>query len=245
MIHFRLVIEYCGTRYHGWQRQLDLPTLQAVLEEQIEKVSTHKTAVTGAGRTDAGVHALHQAAHFTTHSRLTAQKWKAALNALLPPDIVVLDVRRVSKDFHARRSALGKTYQYRILNRRTPSAFLEPFTWHIPIPLRLSSMQKAARDLVGVHDFTSFCVRSALKGKNPLVKLSRVSVRKKADILLITITGTHFLQYMVRNITGTLVQVGLGRIPSSKMNEILLARNRNAAGPTAPARGLFLVKVRY
>ncbi len=244
MTNIKLVIEYVGTRYHGWQRQPNLPTLQGILENCITQISDERIRLMGAGRTDAGVHALGQVANFKTESRLKAQTWKRALNALLPEDIVVLKTKVVAETFHARRSARSKIYQYRILNRKTPSAISAAFTWHTPIPLNLKWMRAAARSLQGLHDFSSFCGKaSAAKGTT--ARLLRLSIERQQDIILITLTGTNFLQYMVRNIVGTLVKVGLGKLSSEKVLSILKARDRRQAGPTAPPQGLFLVRVNY
>ena len=244
MTNIKLVIEYVGTRYHGWQRQPKLPTIQGALEECIARISGEKLTLLGAGRTDSGVHALGQVANFKTSSKLKPQSWKNALNALLPKDIVILEAQEVQKPFHARRAARSKTYQYRLLNRRTPSAILRPLSWHIPIPLKLKPMQTAARKLVGLHDFTSFCGKSG-GGRSSKTKLSRLSVKRKKDLILITLSGTHFLRYMVRNIVGTLVQVGLGKRSPQQIIAVLEARDRRRAGPTAPPQGLLLLKVKY
>ena len=154
MPNIRLVLEYLGLPYHGWQRQAGHPTLQGTVEACIAKISGEPVALTGSGRTDAGVHALGQVANFKTRARLDSRSWKNALNARLPDDIVVLDAQEVPDSFHARRDARSKTYQYRILNRPTASAILRPLVWHFPQPLRLKPMQNAARHLIGLHDFT-------------------------------------------------------------------------------------------
>jgi tRNA pseudouridine38-40 synthase len=244
MSNIRLEIEYLGARYHGWQRQPNLPTLQGVLEDCIHKICGEKINLIGAGRTDAGVHALGQVANFKTSSKLKAQSWKNALNAVLPKDVVILKVHAVDKTFHARRAARSKTYQYRILNRRTPSAILTPTTWHIPVPLNLESMRAATRSLVGYHDFASFCGKAST-AKTTHARLFRLTVHGQKDLILINVQGTHFLQHMVRNIVGTLVQVGLGKVHPKQMKQILKAKDRRVAGPTAPPQGLFLVRVNY
>ncbi len=244
MINIKLVIEYVGTHYHGWQRQPLLPTLQGILEGCIAKISGEKVNLIGAGRTDAGVHALGQVANFKTGSRLKANEWQNALNALLPEDTIILKAQEVDESFHARRSARSKTYQYRILNRRTPSAILASMTWHIPVPLNLHSMRAADRALVGYHDFTSFCGKAGT-AKTTHARLFRLSIQCQQDLILITVNGTNFLQHMVRNIVGTLVQVGIGKLSPERMCGILEAKDRRRAGPTAPPHGLFLVRVNY
>lgn len=244
MTNIRLVIEYVGTRHHGWQRQPEHPTLQGVLEDCITQISSERIKLIGAGRTDAGVHALGQVANFKTKSRLTAQTWKRALNALLPEDIVILKTEEMAETFHARRSARSKIYQYRILNRKTASAIMAPFTWHIPVSLNLKWMRAADRALVGYHDFTSFCGKAGT-AKTTHARLLRVSIQRQQDLILITVNGTNFLQHMVRNIVGTLVKVGLGKLSHEKVLGILKARDRRQAGPTAPPHGLFLVRVNY
>jgi tRNA pseudouridine38-40 synthase len=244
MINIKLVIEYVGTYYHGWQRQLKLPTLQGTLEDCIIQISGEGTQLIGAGRTDAGVHALGQVANFKTKSSLKAETWKRALNALLSEDIVILKAEEVPKTFHARKSARSKVYQYRILNRRTPSALMAPFIWHIPAPLNINWMRAAARPLQGLHDFSSFCGK-ARASRGTTAHLLRFSIERHQDTLLMTFTGTNFLQYMVRNMVGTLVKVGLGKLPPDRVHYILKARDRRQAGPTAPPQGLFLVRVNY
>jgi tRNA pseudouridine38-40 synthase len=150
----------------------------------------------------------------------------------------------VSETFHARKSARSKIYQYRILNRQTPSAMLNPFVWHIPLPLTLKWMKAAAKPLQGFHDFTSFCGKASTSKRNT-ARLLRLSIERQKDIILVTLTGTNFLQYMVRNITGTLVSAGLGRLRPERIHSILKARDRRQAGPTAPPQGLFLIRVNY
>jgi tRNA pseudouridine38-40 synthase len=244
MINIRLVIEYVGTRYHGWQRQPKLPTLQGVLEDCITQISGERIKLIGAGRTDAGVHALGQVANFKTKSTLKTQTWKRALNALLPEDIVILKTETASETFHARKSARSKVYQYRILNRQTPSAIVAPFTWHVPVPLSLKWMRAAAIPLQGRHDFTSFCGKAS-SAKCTTAHLLRLSIERQKDSVLITLTGTNFLQYMVRNIVGTLVKAGLGKLSPERILAILKAKDRKQAGPTAPPWGLFLIRVNY
>lgn len=244
MPNIRLVLEYVGRAYHGWQRQPGLPTLQGFLEACLSKISGEATSVIGAGRTDAGVHALGQVANFRSPAKLSARDWKNALNALLPADITVLEARQVPDRFHARRAARSKTYEYRILNRPTPSAFLQPFAWHVPHPLRLGPMRQAAKYLIGLHDFSAFCAK-AHRAPQTLARLSSLRVKRQKDLVFITVTGTNFLQHMVRNIVGTLVEVGSAKRKAAEVRGILGGRDRRLAGRTAPPQGLFLVRVRY
>ncbi len=244
MPNIRLTLEYLGSCYYGWQRQSRLPSIQGALDKCISKISNEPVKVMGAGRTDAGVHAFGQVASFKTTSQLQAKTWKKSLNSLLPDDIVVLDVQKVPASFDARRSAKGKTYEYRILNRLTPSAMQHALAWHIPYPLKVKNMQNGAKHLLGLHDFKSF--GSKLKpGKNTVSKLHAISIKRRGELILFTFHGTHFLQHMIRNIVGTLVEVGQGRLQSGQINKILEGKDRGLAGFTAPPQGLFLVKVEY
>jgi tRNA pseudouridine38-40 synthase len=244
MKNIKLLIQYVGIHYHGWQRQSHVPTLQGTIEECIAKISRERITLIGAGRTDAGVHALGQVANFKTRARLTLESWTNALNALLPRDIVILGAQEVKESFHARRGAKSKIYQYRILNQRIPSAFLDPVTWHFKLPLKIRRMQIAGQSLLGSHDFTSFCGKSA-GARTTRSHLMSLTVQRRHHLVLITLKGRNFLQYMARNIVGTLVQIGIGKIPPHQMPDILQAKERRLAGPTAPPQGLFLVQVDY
>ncbi len=240
----KLILEYDGTNYCGWQVQGTDPTIQGVLEQALAKVLDGPVRVNGAGRTDAGVHALGQVASFQTASRIPCDALQRALNSLLPRDVVVHAVQDVPADFHARYSALGKVYEYHILNRPLPSALRRRYVWHVPGPLDLDAMGTAAASLRGRHDFSSF------RGAGSEVRtsertLTEASLAREGDEIVLTFTADGFLRHMVRNIVGTLVEVGRRRRTPGEIVGILAARDRRAAGMTAPPQGLYLVRVLY
>lgn len=244
MATLKLTIEYDGTGYAGWQRQPNQPTVQASVEEAIRRITQTHIPVTGAGRTDAGVHALGQVASFRTDKTMPTEEWVRALTALLPHDISVLSAEGVADNFHARYSARGKLYQYRILNRMERSALEHNRVWHILKPLDLAAMHEAASLLVGRHDFSSF-QGSPTDNENPICELRRLEVRQERPVIRIEAQADRFLKQMVRAIVGTLVEVGQGKRSAKSMKEILEAKDRRAAGMTAPAHGLYLVQVDY
>jgi tRNA pseudouridine38-40 synthase len=251
MPNLQLVLEYDGTRYHGWQRQPKLPTVQGAVEEAVAVIAGNRIPVYGAGRTDAGVHAEGQVGHFKTKSRLPPDAWHRALNSLLPEDIVVRSVRVVPDRFHARFSALGKVYRYRILNRRYAPAIGRQYVWTVYSALNLRRMRTAAAVLIGRHDFSSFQGSDpSRKGKGQrsgtaICRVGRLDLRRHRDAIDITIAADRFLQQMVRAIVGTLVQIGRGKRPPGDMKVILKRKDRRCGGPTAPPMGLCLVEVRY
>jgi tRNA pseudouridine38-40 synthase len=239
----KLTLEYDGTNYAGWQRQADQPTVQAVLEQVIGQVTQATLSVVGAGRTDSGVHALGQVASFRTERCLSSGEWSRALNGLLPEDICVRSVEFASDDFHARYSAVGKLYEYRILNRPDRSALDRHRAWHLRKGLDGDAMQEAAQYLIGRRDFSSF-QGSPTDNQNPFCNLRQLSIRMEPE-LRIEAYADRFLKQMVRALVGTLVEVGLGKRTPASLEDILAARNRSAAGKTAPAHGLYLVRVDY
>jgi len=241
---FKLVLEYDGTNYHGWQIQPNLPTIQATIEATVCEVAQHDVDVIGAGRTDAGVHALGQVAHFSTTARLTAEEWQRALNGLLPPDIAVLAVEPVPDSFHARFSAKSKLYRYLILTRVHRSALSRSKVLHYPYPLDLAAMQDAARTLVGTHDFSSF-QNSPTDTESPVCTIIHLKIERFGDEIRFEVESNRFLKQMVRAIVGTLLEVGRGKLKAGEVGEILAAKDRTKAGPTAPAHGLYLVRVDY
>lgn len=239
----KLTLEYDGTNYAGWQRQADQPTVQAVLEQVIGQVTQATLSVVGAGRTDSGVHALGQVASFRTERCLSSGEWSRALNGLLPEDICVRSVEFVPDDFHARYSALGKLYEYQILNRPDRSALDRDRAWHLRKKLDRDAMLEAAQYLIGRQDFSSF-QGSPTDNQNPICHLRQLSIRVEPE-LRIEAYADRFLKQMVRAIVGTLVEVGLGKRTPASLWDILAARDRSAAGKTAPAHGLYLVRVDY
>jgi len=244
MATFKLILEYDGTAYAGWQRQPNSPTVQAALETTLKAITQQPVPVTGAARTDSGVHALGQVASFRSDMGLSPEEWKRALNGLLPQDICVLAAEQVSDDFHARFSAHGKLYEYRILNRVERSALERRRVWHVRAPLDLHAMQEAASWLVGRHDFSSF-QGSPTDNENAICGLRRLDLRRDHPVIRIQAEADRFLKQMVRAIVGTLVEVGRTKRPPKSVKEILEARDRRAAGVTAPAHGLYLVRVDY
>jgi len=245
MRNFKMVIEYDGTAYCGWQRQKNGVSIQQVLEEKIRLITREEVTVNGSGRTDAGVHALNQVAGFRSSTRLPAEILCRGINGLLPPDIVVKNLEEVPVEFHPQYSARGKIYVYKICNRRLRPALGRKYCWFIPHPLDLTAIKQAAGYLIGRYDFSCFCATgSSVKDRTRTVK--SVGIIKGDDGLLeITIEAQGFLRYMVRNIVGTLVEIGRGKRKPSEMKEIIDSRDRNIAGITAPACGLYLKEVKY
>lgn len=245
MRNIKLTIEYDGTHYQGWQVQPKGPTVQGVVEEKLALLAKEPVHLIGSGRTDAGVHAFGQVAHFKTKNQMDVRSIQKALNSLLPPDIVIQEVEEVTEAFHARKQSKSKIYEYRILNRKIRSAFHRGFAWHIPQRLDFAEMKKATQKVVGEHDFSSF--RSVGSPTRTAVrKVIRAEWRKGRDGLLrFEIEANGFLKQMVRAIVGTLVEVGKGKISSEDFQKILNAKKRERAGPTAPAHGLFLIEVKY
>jgi len=240
----RLVVQYDGTDYAGFQIQPDRPTIQGELERALARVTGEAPRVTGAGRTDAGVHAVGQVANFRTECTVPTDKFPIALNSVLPQTISVVGADEVPEDFNARRDARGKVYRYRILNREFRSPVLARYVWHVPHWLSTAWMRRAARDLIGEHDFSSFCAAGS-EVRSWVRQLSRCEVVRHDETIDITLEADGFLYMMARNIVGTLAQVGLGRLGAEELPDILAARDRARAGPTAPPQGLALICVRY
>ncbi|MEQ8160724.1 MAG: tRNA pseudouridine(38-40) synthase TruA [Smithellaceae bacterium] len=245
MRNFKMVIEYDGTAYCGWQRQKNGVSIQQVLEEKIRLITREEVTVIGSGRTDAGVHALNQVAGFRSSTRLPAEILCRGINGLLPPDIVVKNLEEVPVEFHPQYSARGKIYVYKICNRRLRPALGRKYCWFIPHPLDLTAIKQAAAYLIGRYDFSCFCATgSSVKDRTRTVKSVSI-IRGDDGLLEITIEAQGFLRYMVRNIVGTLVEIGRGKRKPSEMKEIIDSRDRNIAGITAPACGLYLKEVKY
>jgi tRNA pseudouridine38-40 synthase len=250
MRNIRLILAYDGTDFHGWQRQPDAPTIQACLEDALLKLTSAPTPVCGSGRTDAGVHAAHQVANFQTTSTIPCANLVKALNNLLPPTLRIKRADDVAPAFHARYDVVRKTYRYRILTTEVCSPLLWRFVYHYPYPLNRARMAEAAALLVGKHDFTSFAAAPEQgeeeAGSNVrAIEQSHLLWRPRSSMLIYEVAGKGFLRYMVRNIVGTLIEVGRGKLSPRDITRILAARDRTHAGPTAPAQGLCLMKVEY
>jgi tRNA pseudouridine38-40 synthase len=243
-VNIKLTIEYDGTNYHGWQMQPNGPTIQSVLEEAVSTFLGAPTRVTGSGRTDAGVHALGQVANFRCGCEPDLHRLRRGLTALTPTDISIKNAEIVPESFDARRDARSRTYEYRILNRPSPSPFYLNYAWHLHDTLDVRRMGKAVRCLEGEHDFSSFRA-SGCDAPHPVRTVYRTSVDQNGDLVIFTIEATAFLRHMARSIIGTLVEVGVGQRPPKSFAELLEARDRTQAGPTAPPHGLFLVEVKY
>lgn len=240
----KLILEYDGTAYAGWQRQPDQPTIQEAVETAITGVTQLTVPVIGAGRTDAGVHALGQVASFRIDRDMTPREWTRALNAHLPDTIAVQSAALMPDSFHARYSAKGKLYEYRLVNRETRSPLDRHFCWHIHKPLNDAVMNHAAMSLVGTHDFSSFQTQPT-DNDDPICRIQHLTVFRHGHTLRIEVYADRFLKQMVRSIVGTLIEVGLGKRPPESLTSILHARDRSTAGKTAPPQGLFLMRVDY
>jgi tRNA pseudouridine38-40 synthase len=258
--NLRLILSYDGADFAGWQVQPSRTTVQGALASAIGRLSGENVLPQGSGRTDAGVHALAQVASFATASAIPAENWLRALNDILPASIRVLEVTEAAPDFHARKSARAKTYRYRIYRGAICPPFLVRYVWHYPYPLEESAMIAAAGVVVGEHDFTSFAavdpervermaagdnVQAGVDGTTNVRTIHSSSWTRKGEELIYIVRGSGFLHHMVRNLVGTFLLVGKGTVSLEDLRRILQARERTAAGPTAPACGLYLAEVEY
>lgn len=243
--NFKIIVEYDGSRYCGWQRQNNDPTIQEAIEQALMKMTDQKISVIGSGRTDAGVHAYGQVANFKCDTRLSAGDFLGGLNSLTPEDIVIAGCEEVPDDFHARYSATSKTYQYRILNRPNPAAVMRQYAWHIRKALDLEAMRTAIPYIIGSHDFKAFEGAGSPRAHTIRNVLNAGLTEKNDGYVVFEIEADGFLRYMVRNIVGTLVEVGLGKISPEDVKDILDSKDRTRASATAPAHGLFLQSVNY
>ncbi len=243
----KLTLEYDGTNYVGWQRQPTGTSIQGLLEDALAPFEGERVRVHGAGRTDAGAHALAQVASVSLTASHDVETLMRALNVVLPPDVRIQAIEETPPDFHARFDAVGKVYEYRIVNAPFVSAFLHRYALHVPQRLDLGAMRAAAEPLSGTHDFAAFQgIGSVVDGTERTIHAIEWQPGAGADQpLALRITGNGFLRHMVRNIVGTLVEVGLGRWPVPRVAAVLDSRDRARAGPTVPATGLFLVRVLY
>jgi tRNA pseudouridine38-40 synthase len=245
MPRYRITIEYDGTPFFGWQRQENLASVQQTVEEAIQKLSGETVTVRGAGRTDTGVHALGQVAHFDLGKPWPTDTIRDGLNAhLRPSPVVVLAAEEVAADFDARFSATRRHYVYRILSRRSPPALDHDRVWHITFPLDAEAMAVAARPLLGQHDFSTFRAAEC-QAKSPVKTLDQLEILRDGDEIRVLAAARSFLMSQVRSMVGSLMQVGSGRWPESRMAEALAAADRTACGPLAPPHGLYLARVDY
>ncbi len=250
MRNLKLILSYDGSEFAGWQVQPDAVTVQGALASAIGRITGEKVLPQASGRTDAGVHALAQVVTFGTESSVPAANFVKALNDVLPASVRVLEVEEATLDFHARKSARAKTYRYRIYRPDICTPFLARYVWHYPYPLDENVMSQAAGRVQGEHDFTSFAAVDPEREKEG-IPLSNVRTifssgwERQGDEFIYSVTGSGFLHHMVRNLVGTFILVGKGTLRPEDITCILHARNRSAAGATAPASGLYLVNVEY
>jgi tRNA pseudouridine38-40 synthase len=242
---YKIIVEYDGGPFVGWQRQDSGPSVQAALEDAITAFSGERVVVHGAGRTDAGVHALGQVAHFDLAGEKRLEEVRGALSFHLKPQpVVVVSAELAPNGFHARFSATRRRYRYRILNRRTPAALERGHVWHVPVPLDTAAMQEAAEELIGKHDFNSF--RSvACQAKSSIKTLDALTVSRSGEEVAIEVAARSFLHNQVRIMAGTLKLVGEGKWTAQTVADVLAACDRTRGGPTAPPDGLYLAAVRY
>jgi tRNA pseudouridine38-40 synthase len=243
--HFKLTIAYDGTRYGGWQLQPNRHTIQGAVEQALAKIAAHHVRVHGSGRTDAGVHARAQVASCSFVTKLALPVLMLALNASLPEDIRVTHVQEVGRKFHARFSAKGKEYRYQIDCGIVVDPFLRAYAWHRPRPLNIAAMRRAARVLVGRHDFGALSANPMRTIETPVRKISKLTVSRRGNLLTISVRADGFLYKMARSIVGALVKVGDGRLATEELQALMRAKKRTALVETGPAHGLFLWRVYY
>jgi tRNA pseudouridine38-40 synthase len=244
MAQYRMLLEYDGTEYRGWQLQPDARTLQGVLEAALATALRHPVRVAASGRTDAGVHAMGQVATFRTEQTLDARELRKSVNALTPPDIAVREIAVVGDGFDARRHATARVYEYRIWTQAWRSAFWHRFAWHVPRALDLMAMRFAAAALAGEHDFSAFRA-SDCDAESAVRRVIHSGFTEAEGLCVYRIEATAFLKHMVRAIVGTLVEVGTGQREVGDVARVLASRDRGRAGQTAPPHGLVLMAVRY
>ncbi len=251
MRHFKLTIAYDGTDFHGWQMQANKPTIQGEIVSVLQQLTQEKIILHGAGRTDAGVHALGQVASFRTRSGLSAQEFQRALNALLPPTIRIVGAEEVGPDFNARWSARGKTYRYRLYRGKVVPPAIWRYVLHYPFPLDEDAMRDAAARFVGVHDFASFAASTGSedddKERSTEREIYSTELARTPDNeeLVFTVRGRSFLRYMVRKMMGTLLDVGRGKLTAADIERLYELRDRSKSGPTVPPQGLVMVEVQH
>lgn len=240
---FKVTVEFDGTEFCGFQLQAGQRSVQGEIERAVQQITGQPVRVVGAGRTDAGVHAMGQVVGFRADTRIPIERMAAALNSALPRDVAAVRAVEVDPGFHARFSAVSRAYAYLILLRDSPSALFRRYAWHLPVPLDVGAMQEAARRLEGTRDFAAWA--GASETVTTVRTVTRCRLRQHGPFLMVHVEANAFLKGMVRTIVGTLVQVGLGRRAPEEMDRITGSRDRSQAGPSAPAHGLCLVRVRY
>ncbi len=250
MRNLKVILSYDGAEFSGWQVQPDATTVQGTLASAIGRITGEKVLPQGSGRTDAGVHALAQVVTFVTESSVPTENFVKALNDILPASVRVVQVSEAPAEFHARHSARGKTYRYRIYRESICPPFLARYVWHYPYRLDEDAMAQAACLVIGEKDFTSFAAVDPERGRDGeavsnVRTIFRSSWERAGEELIYTVRGSGFLHHMVRNLVGTFILVGRGTLQAENITHILEARNRSAAGATAPASGLYLVQVDY
>jgi tRNA pseudouridine38-40 synthase len=242
--NIRLTVAFDGSAYHGWQIQKSAPTVQGLMVETIFRITHERVSITGSGRTDAGTHARGLVANFITESRMTTKEMVRALNGLLPRDVRILSAREVHPEFHARRDAVSKTYRYQIYLGPILMPHLRREFFHFPYPVEVLKMQRMAGLFVGKHDFASYAKKTSVT-TNTVRHIFRCDLKKEGYRLLLTVEGNGFLHHMVRNMAGTLLEVGRGSISQKDFRNLFVKKDRTLAGFTAPANGLVLLKVQY
>jgi len=249
MHYFKLTIAYDGTDFHGWQIQKNKPTVQGEIVSVLRRLTQENVQLLGAGRTDAGVHALGQVGSFRTQSPLSALEFQRALNALLPPTIRIVEMEETGPDFSARWSAKGKVYRYRVYRGKVVPPFLWRYVLHYPFPLDEAAMKNAAARFVGMHDFTSFAASTGSEDDDKERNMEReiyateLNRTEDGEELWFTVHGRSFLRYMVRKMVGTLLEVGRGKLKPEDIDRLYEIKDRSKSGPTVPSQGLFMVRV--
>lgn len=244
MRNIKLIIEYDGKGFNGWQKQPEKLNIQGEIEQAIEEITGEKVDLTASGRTDAGVHSLGQTANFKTNSKIPIEKFAKAINSRLKKSIVIKSAEEVDENFHSRYSVKSKTYRYIINNSENGTAIYRGLEYHVPMKLEYEKMNEAIKYFIGEHDFKAFKA-SGTSSKSSVRKILAGSVRKEEERIIIEVTGTGFLYNMVRIISGTLLDVGLGKTKPEEISEIINSKDRTKAGKTLPAHGLYLLQVNY
>jgi tRNA pseudouridine38-40 synthase len=240
--NYKLILEYDGTNYHGFQKQKEAPTIQGELEKSLSIWLRERIEVKGASRTDAGAHALGQVVNFKTGRETSPQEILKRTNAILPKDIAIIDVEEVDSSFHARKSARSRLYEYYVFTRKSPSPFFSRFSFHFPYQLSLEKMREASLLFKGKHDFSAFTTTQ--EARNPEREIYHISVEEKGDFIVLSFHANSFLHNMIRNLVSSLLRVGRGEVSKKELKDILESKERGVIEP-APSKGLFLVKVFY